>query len=146
MPPRTGPAAPAETRPPSNGGRHHQATRSSRSVWYPHRKYTTSRRLCTMLVVSTTLKGERRFISMPKGRGPAPREQMGNVVPLRFRPTIVICAGEEGQAVGGQLATLLPSLDPFCRPGLPLLALPPAGADGAGHPAKADRPTRPSPA
>src|SRR5260221_4933941 len=140
MPPRTGPAAPAETRPPSNGGRHHQATRSSRSVWYPHRKYTTSRRLCTMLVVSTTLKGERRFISMPKGRGHAPREQMGNVVPLRFRPTIVICAGEEGQAVGGQLSTLLPSPDPFRRPGVALLAVAPPGADGADSPHHAHGP------
>src|SRR5258708_3416095 len=77
---------------------------------------------------------------MPKGRGPAPREQMGNVVPLRFRPTIVICAGEEGRAVGGQLATLLPSLDPFRRPGVALLAVAPAGADGADSPDTADGP------
>src|SRR5258708_18777378 len=134
MAPWRGPEGPDETRSPWNGGRHHQATRSSRSVWYPHRKYTTSRRLCTMLVVSTTLKGERRFISMPKGRGPAPREQMGNVVPLRFRPTIVICAGEEGQAVGGQLATLLPSLDPLRPPGVAPLAVAPARADRAHRP------------
>jgi len=63
---------------------------------------------------------------------------MGNVVPLRFRPTIVICAGEEGRAVGGQLATLLPSLDAFRRPGVALLSVAHAGADSADS---ADGPT-----
>ncbi|HEX6122063.1 MAG TPA: hypothetical protein VFY89_02830, partial [Ktedonobacterales bacterium] len=48
---------------------------------------------------------------------------MGTVIPLRFRPTVVICVGEQGRAVGEQLALLLPGLDAARRAGVAMLAV-----------------------
>src|SRR5690348_15853959 len=45
------------------------------------------------------------------------------VVPLRFRPKVVICVGEQGRAVGEQLTLLLPGLDAARRAGVALLAV-----------------------
>jgi hypothetical protein len=59
---------------------------------------------------------------------------VGTVTPLRFRPTVVVCLGEEGQAVGSQLAVLLPNLDPARRAGVALLAVNEGTIDSHGHP------------
>jgi hypothetical protein len=48
---------------------------------------------------------------------------VGTVIPLRFRPTVVICVGEQGRAVGEQLTLLLPGLDAARRAGVALLAV-----------------------
>src|SRR5262249_45746683 len=74
------------------------------------------------------------------GRGADHRRRtgpMGEVIPLRFRPTVVVCVGDEGRAVGAQLATLLPSLDTFRRPGIALLAVGDEDANGDDNGARA---------
>ncbi len=43
-------------------------------------------------------------------------------VGVQFRPTIVLCLGAEGRAVGEWLVSLLPSLDAPLRAGVALLA------------------------
>jgi hypothetical protein len=53
---------------------------------------------------------------------------VGTVIPLRFRPTVVICVGEQGRAVGEQLALLLPGLDAARRAGVAMLAVNEVGA------------------
>ncbi|HEY7849087.1 MAG TPA: hypothetical protein VIC27_03425, partial [Ktedonobacterales bacterium] len=40
---------------------------------------------------------------------------------VQFRPTVVLCVGAEGRAVGAWLTSLLPSLDPPLREGIALL-------------------------
>lgn len=57
---------------------------------------------------------------------------MAGLIPRRFRPTVVLCLGEEGKAVGAQLALLLPALDSARRSGVALLAADFA-ADGSAH-------------
>jgi hypothetical protein len=47
---------------------------------------------------------------------------VGSVIPLRFRPTIVVCVGPEGKEIGAQLGVLLPSLDAARLAGVALLA------------------------
>ncbi len=48
---------------------------------------------------------------------------MATVVPLRFRPTVVLCVGDEGREVGAHLGTLLAGLDAPRRAGVALLAV-----------------------
>ncbi|HZC05145.1 MAG TPA: hypothetical protein VE338_05855 [Ktedonobacterales bacterium] len=49
---------------------------------------------------------------------------------IQFRPTIVLCIGAEGQAVGDWLTSLLPSLDVPLREGVALLRADGPSADG----------------
>jgi hypothetical protein len=49
---------------------------------------------------------------------------------VQFRPTITLCLGAEGSAVGVWLASLLPNLDPTLRAGVALLSV--NDDDGAG--------------
>ncbi len=46
---------------------------------------------------------------------------MGTEQPLRFRPTVVVCVGEQGRAVGEQLLLLLPGIDAARRAGIALV-------------------------
>jgi len=55
---------------------------------------------------------------------------MAGLIPRRFRPTVVLCLGEEGKAVGAQLALLLPALDTARRSGVALLT---AASDAQGN-------------
>jgi hypothetical protein len=55
---------------------------------------------------------------------------MAGLIPRRFRPTVVLCLGEEGKAVGAQLSLLLPALDTARRSGVALLA---ADVDAQGN-------------
>ena len=57
---------------------------------------------------------------------------MAGLIPRRFRPTVVLCLGEEGKAVGAQLALLLSALDGARRAGVALLAAD-VTADGGMH-------------
>ncbi len=50
---------------------------------------------------------------------------------IQFRPTIVLCVGAEGRAVGDWLISLLPSLDPPLREGIALLCADAPASDGA---------------
>ena len=49
---------------------------------------------------------------------------------IQFRPTIVLCLGAEGRAVGDWLAALLPSLDPPLRDAVALLGADAPARDG----------------
>lgn len=49
---------------------------------------------------------------------------------IQFRPTIVLCLGAEGRAVGDWLASLLPSLDPPLRDAVALLGADAPVSDG----------------
>jgi hypothetical protein len=55
---------------------------------------------------------------------------MGTVIPRRFRPAIVLCVGEEGRAVGVQLAVLLASEMDAARRACVALVSVEADADG----------------
>ena len=48
---------------------------------------------------------------------------MSTVIPLHFRPTVMVCVGTEGREIGEQLVLLLPSLDPARRAGVAVLAV-----------------------
>src|SRR6185312_8151172 len=50
---------------------------------------------------------------------------------IQFRPTIVLCVGAEGRAVGDWLISLLPSLDPPLREGIALLCTDAPASDDA---------------
>src|SRR6478736_2357752 len=49
---------------------------------------------------------------------------------IQFRPTIVLCLGAEGRAVGDWLVSLLPSLDPPLRDAVALLGADAPLSDG----------------
>ncbi len=57
---------------------------------------------------------------------------MAGLISRRFRPTVVLCLGEEGKVVGAQLALLLPALDSARRAGVALLVAD-VTADGGAH-------------
>ena len=48
---------------------------------------------------------------------------MSTVIPLHFRPTVIVCVGTEGREIGEQLVLLLPSLDPARRAGVAVVAV-----------------------
>ncbi len=56
---------------------------------------------------------------------------VGTVIPRRFRPAVVLCAGEEGRAIGAQLAVLLSSEMDAARSACVALVSVEAGTDGA---------------
>jgi hypothetical protein len=58
---------------------------------------------------------------------------VSTVIPLHFRPTVVVCVGTLGREIGEQLALLLPSLDPARRAGVAVLAVDEGVADAQGH-------------
>ena len=58
---------------------------------------------------------------------------MSTVIPLHFRPTVVVCVGVEGREIGEQLALLLPSLDPARRAGVAVLAVDEEAFDARGR-------------
>ncbi|GEM_PF-1471891 len=58
---------------------------------------------------------------------------MSTVIPLHFRPTIVVCVGAAGKEIGEQLALLLPSLDPARRAGVAVLAVEDEAFDAQGQ-------------
>ena len=59
---------------------------------------------------------------------------MSTVIPLHFRPTVVVCVGTAGTEIGEQLAVMLPSLDPARRAGVAVLAVEDSSLDGGGRP------------
>ena len=58
---------------------------------------------------------------------------MSTVVPLHFRPTVIVCVGTEGREIGEQLVLLLPSLDPARRAGVAVLAVEDEAFDSNGQ-------------
>jgi hypothetical protein len=58
---------------------------------------------------------------------------VSTVIPLHFRPTVVVCVGTLGREIGEQLALLLPSLDPARRAGVAVLAVDESAVDAQGH-------------
>jgi hypothetical protein len=58
---------------------------------------------------------------------------VSTVIPLHFRPTVVVCVGVEGREIGEQLALLLPSLDPARRAGVAVLAVDEEAFDSQGR-------------
>jgi hypothetical protein len=58
---------------------------------------------------------------------------VSTVIPLHFRPTVVVCVGTLGREIGEQLALLLPSLDPARRAGVAVLAVDESVVDAQGH-------------
>jgi hypothetical protein len=58
---------------------------------------------------------------------------VSTVIPLHFRPTVVVCVGTLGREIGEQLALLLPSLDPARRAGVAVLAVDEGVVDAQGH-------------
>ncbi|HEU5349567.1 MAG TPA: hypothetical protein VFU63_13230 [Ktedonobacterales bacterium] len=57
---------------------------------------------------------------------------MATSTPIRFRPTVILCVGDRGRAVGAQLSMLLPGLDTARQAGIALLSVDDLrGDDGA---------------
>ena len=59
---------------------------------------------------------------------------MSTVIPLHFRPTVIVCVGTAGREIGEQLVVLLPSLDPARRAGVAVLGVDDSSLDTAGRP------------
>jgi hypothetical protein len=58
---------------------------------------------------------------------------VSTVIPLHFRPTVIVCVGSEGREIGEQLVLLLPSLDPARRAGVAVVAVEDEAFDTSGR-------------